>query len=141
MKAAVPFCKEVYFNMGTKHYFGLGNPNNNGWSIRNKYWKGCSSQGSSYYQKGSKIHEMLSVFEGIFDLLSYVEMDQRHSKAENYLAFNSLANLNKAHAILEQSNTVSLFLDHDMAGRIATNQILKALPQAKDSSGFYKSCN
>lgn len=141
METAKPFCKEVYFNMGTKHYFGLGNLNNSGWSIRNKYWKGCSAQGYSYYQKAPKIHEMLSVFEGIFDLLSYVEMDQRRTKAEDYLVLNSLANLNNAHPILEQYETVSMFLDHDMAGRKATDQILQVLSHAQDASGFYKSCN
>ena len=141
IETAKPFCKEVYFNIGTKHYFGLGNSNNKGWSIRNKYWKGCSAQGYSYYQKGSKIHEMLSVFEGIFDLLSYVEMNELDTKTEDYLVLNSLANLNKAHVILEKYNTVSLYLDHDMAGRKVTNQILKEVPQAQDASWFYDSWN
>ncbi len=71
---------------------------------------------------------MLSVLEGIFDLFSYVEKGQRHTKNPDYLVLNSLINLDKAHAILEQYKTVFLFLDHDPAGRKSTDQILKALP-------------
>lgn len=140
LEIAKLYCKEIYYAIGERNYFGIANKNNGGWSIRNKYWKGCSGQGYSYYQKGSKIHESLSVFEGIFDLLSYVEMDHQVSKSEDFLVLNSLSNLNKAQAIFEQYQTVSLFLDHDPAGRKATDQILKSLPQAKDASGFYKSC-
>ncbi len=110
------------------------------WSIRNKYRKGCSAQGYSYYSKGSKIHESLSVFEGIFDLLSHAEMDHLATRSEGFLVLNSLSNRSKAQAIHEQYQTVSLFLDHDPAGRKSTNQILILLPQAKDASGFYKSC-
>ena len=63
------FCKEVYFEINDKNYFGVGNENTNGWSIRNKYWKGCSGQGISFYKGlNEKNVATLSVFEGIFDL-------------------------------------------------------------------------
>ena len=44
LETAKEFCCEVYYRIGDKRYFGLGNPHENGWAIRNKYWKGCTAQ-------------------------------------------------------------------------------------------------
>jgi len=73
LKTASKYCKELYFKIGEKNLFGIGCQNDNGgWAIRNKFWKGCSAQGISLYKKG---HSQIAVFEGVFDLLSYLEIE------------------------------------------------------------------
>src|SRR5690606_7540213 len=67
LETAKKFCKEVYYGIGDKKYFGLGNQNENGWSIRNRYWKGCSAQGYSLYPNGAR---QLALFEGMLELMS-----------------------------------------------------------------------
>lgn len=131
---ALPFCKETYYTIAKKKYFGLGNQNNKGWSIRNKYWKGCTGQGYSYYTYGS---QELNVFEGIFDLLSYLELNLKSEFRADFLALNSLVNLKKSISILETYKEVNLFLDHDLAGRNATKLIMDLLPDCMDASSFY----
>lgn len=133
---ALPFCKEIYYTIGKKKYFGLGNQNNKGWAIRNKYWKGCTAQGYSFYKKD---HTTLSVFEGIFDLLSYIELNKSQPEEADFLVLNSLVNLKKTIPIIETYKEVTLFLDHDQAGRNATKTLMELLPDSRDGSDFYSS--
>jgi hypothetical protein len=136
LETAKLYCSEIYFTVNGQKYFGIGNQNDSGWSIRNKYWKGCSAQGYSYYAFGS--HE-LNVFEGIFDLLSYVEMNHNNGSKPDFLVLNSLVNLKKARPILEDYQTINLNLDHDEAGKTATQHIMHQYPEARDHSSFYSS--
>jgi hypothetical protein len=136
MKTAKLYCSEIYFTVNGQKYFGIGNQNDSGWSIRNKYWKGCSAQGYSYYTLGS--HE-LNVFEGIFDLLSYVEMNYNNGSKPDFLVLSSLVNLKKARPILEKYQTINLHLDHDEAGRNATQQMMHQYSGTRDHSSFYSS--
>jgi len=136
VETATPFCKEIYYQVNNNRYFGLGNENNNGWSIRNKYWKGCTAQGYSYY-KGGFIR--LCVFEGIFDLLSFIELNKDNSVKADFLVLNSLVNLRRAILIIESYCQVDLFLDYDQAGRNATKTLMDLLPNSRDKSGFYSS--
>lgn len=132
-----PYCKEIYYQINNKRYFGLANKNTNGWSIRNKYWKGCTAQGYSYYKNG---FEMLCVFEGIFDLLSFIELNKHQQIEADSLVLNSLVNLKRAIPIIETYSGINLFLDHDQAGRRATKVLLDLLPHSRDTSSFYSCC-
>ncbi len=134
------YCKELYFQVNAKSYFGVGNPNQSGWSIRNAYWKVCTGQGYSHYQKASNFQKSLAVFEGIFDLLSYLEIHRQAETIEDFLVLNSLVNVNKAIPIIRDYRSITLFLDHDAAGRKATNQLRQMLPESRDGSGFYRTC-
>ena len=133
---AFPYCKEIYYTIGKKKYFGLASENNKGWSIRNKYWKGCTAQGYSLYKKGS---EGLCVFEGIFDLLSFIELNKNNPIKVDFIVLNSLMNLKISIPIIEAYFLVKLFLDHDQAGRNATEVLLELLPNSRDASRFYSS--
>ena len=134
LETAKPYCSEVYFTVNGQTYFGIGNKNDSGWSIRNKYWKGCTAQGFSFFKKG---HQRLAVFEGIFDLLSFIELKKNSNLQADFLVLNSLVNLKKASSILVAYKTISLYLDHDEAGRRATQHIMHQFPGARDDSGFY----
>src|SRR5690606_10067659 len=108
LETARKFCREVYYSIGDRRNLGLGNRNENGWSIRNKYWKGCSAQGYSHYRNGA---EKLKVFEGIFDLMSYVELHRNEKANADFLVLNSLTNMNNASPLIKDYNKVSLYLD------------------------------
>ena len=139
LETAKPYCNEIYFNVNDQKYFGIGNQNESGWSIRNKYWKGCTAQGYSYYINAHLCRQSLTVFEGIFDLLSYLELRGQKVKAGDCLVLNSLVNLKKAILILKRYQSINLYLDHDEAGRKATNSILLQYPNAVDKSSLYQS--
>ena len=134
VQTAKDYCNEVYFTVGDKRYFGIGNQNDKGWSIRNKYWKGCTSQGFSIYKKG---YQKLNVFEGIFDLLSFIELNRDNPIQADSLVLNSLVNLKRAIPIVENYIEANLFLDHDISGGKATTNLLEQLSNTKDASSFY----
>lgn len=141
LTTAERYCREIYFSTGGKSYFGIGNRNENGWSIRNRYWKGCNAQGISYYPtKG----QHLSVFEGIFDLLSFLELKQEPPIGRDYLVLNSLSNIPRAGQIIKRYKDIDLYLDKDVAGIKATKELLKAFPHSRDKSalaGIYTDLN
>ena len=128
------FCKEVYYTINDKRYFGIGNQNDRGWSIRNKYWKGCTAQGYSHYKNG---YQKLNVFEGIFDLLAFIELNKNNPKKADFLVLNSLVNLKRAMPIIEAYFRVNLFFDNDQAGRNAAKVLMDLLPGSRDASSFY----
>lgn len=141
LETAKKFCREVYYSIGDKKYFGLGNRNKNGWSIRNKYWKGCSAQGYSLYPNQAR---QLDLFEGIFDLMSYVELNKNAGVNKDFMVLNSLGNLNDAFSIIEKYNQVNLYLDRDDAGRKATQLLSETFHHCKDLSSIslpYKDLN
>lgn len=128
------YCKEVYFTIGQKRFFGLGNQNLNGWAIRNKFWKGCSAQGVSLYKNG---HSQLAIFEGIFDLLSYLELEDGNYGDQDFMVLNSLANLNRSTAIADCYKSVVLFLDNDESGKKASVKMIDIVNNCYDLSTRY----
>jgi hypothetical protein len=135
LKTASKYCKELYFKIGDKNFFGIGCENDNGgWAIRNKFWKGCSAQGVSYYKKG---YAQLAVFEGVFDLLSYLEIEGEKNLAQDFIVLNSLTNLQKSMATLSVYDAVLLFLDRDASGQKATDFLKANLNKCYDLSDWY----
>lgn len=141
LATADPYCREIYYAIGEKRYFGLGNPHENGWAIRNKYWKGCTAQGFSIYRDNAAD---LCLFEGIFDLLSYEEMRKGDHTRKDFIVLNSLANLQVALPEIQKYRQVDLFLDRDKAGIETTQDLKSCLSNCKDKSDIihpYKDLN
>ena len=136
LETTKPFCSEVYFTVNEQKYFGIGNQNDSGWSIRNKYWKGCTAQGYSYYKNQT---DKILVFEGIFDMLSFLELNSGWKRNADILILNSLVNIKKSMIMLQQYQSIELYLDHDVTGRKATQHIMNQFPGTRDGSGFYSS--
>ena len=139
LETAKLYCSEVYFTVNEQKYFGIGNQNDSGWSIRNKYWKGCTAQGYSHYINAGSACQSLAVLEGIFDLLSYVMINKNNEPQPDFLVLNSLVNIKKSSQIFKAYKTINLYLDHDEAGRKATQHIMHQYPGTRDDSGFYSS--
>ncbi|SHN22968.1 CHC2 zinc finger [Cyclobacterium lianum] len=134
LETASDFCREVYYRIGNKRYFGIGNANENGWSIRNKYWKGCTAQGFSLYRNNAA---QLSLFEGIFDMLSFAEMKKGDQYRQDFMVLNSLANVKQALPEIRKYSQIDLFLDRDKAGKGATEELMQSLSQCRDQSKLF----
>jgi hypothetical protein len=76
----------------------------------------------------------VAVFEGFFSFLSYISVAQvkAHklplalpSGETNYLILNSLAFLEKSRNIMEEHDSIRLYLDRDSAGMKATTGALR----------------
>uniref|UniRef100_UPI000552A8F0 CHC2 zinc finger domain-containing protein n=2 Tax=Arenibacter certesii TaxID=228955 RepID=UPI000552A8F0 len=82
-------CKEVHYRFKDKMYFALGLANSSGgWELRNKYYKNSSSpKDVTHLQNGNS---RLIVTEGMFDMMSLMEWDQKLMEANDLLILNSL---------------------------------------------------
>lgn len=132
IEVARRYCKQVYYHSvksPSHHYFAIGFPNRSGgWELRNRYDKRATGKDLSFI--GNEGNH-LAIFEGFFDMLSYIELPDSillKQKGERYAVLNSVAETDKfLKAYPEGIKTVSLYLDSDEAGRKATAKIVYAL--------------
>lgn len=142
-EAAAEHLKEIYYNVedtkkNRKPFFAAGWKNeNDGWEVRNKYFKGClGKKGMSFIQGEDN---RLAVFEGYLDFLSW-----KHEQTLNkptVLILNSLSFISAAIDRASKFEVVDVFFDHDQSGKQATKQLLSAIPHAKDRSDLYNAYN
>lgn len=140
-KIAVPFasafCHEVDFLLYDKTQKAIGFPNpSGGYELRSADFKGSSSPKDFSLITNDLANRTIHVLEGFTDCLSLLSL-QPELETENFLVLNSLSFVNKSLALLKSFDSISLYLDHDTAGRKATEAMLTALPQAIDRSLFY----
>lgn len=139
------FCKEVDFSLYEKQHTAIGFQNRSGgFELRSGSFKGSSApKDISFFDRGC---QQLSVFEGLFDLLSFaVIRPQAVETLTNLLVLNSLSFFDKSISLMEPHAKVFLFLDQGKSGRQKTQQALqldKKTCAAKyiDCSDIYK-CN
>jgi DNA primase len=144
---AKKYLKEVSFELNGKSFTTLGFENNSGgFELRNNHFKGSSSpKDITLIDKKS---EAISVFEGCFSFLSYLNLGLK-AKPENemylpeghtdFLVLNSLSFFEKSRSAMEAHSTIHLYLDRDTAGLKATQQALGWSEKYKDRSSLYSS--
>lgn len=127
---AQPLCQEVYYKLSGKPYFAIGFGNESGgYELRNKYFKGCLSPKSITITGNGK--PSCCVFEGFMDYLSYLTLKLRYNipqsqlKERDYIVLNSIVNVPKVLDRLEQYEQVFCFLDNDLSGINALDEIQK----------------
>ena len=141
------YCHEVQFTNLDKEkvYKAIGFKNNaGGYELRNEYFKGSSSpKYVTYVDNGVK---NISVFEGIFDFMSYETLNKNQREDQkglpnrqmNFLILNSLSFFERSLLLMEKHENIHLFLDHDNAGRKCTHEALKRSKKFNDESKLYK---
>lgn len=137
---AEKYCKEVHFELYSKHYFSLGFQNDrDGFELRNVGFKGSSSpKAITSVISGNPIAEAC-VFEGYFDFLSYLTLMPPYPiMAMDFFILNSLVFFEHAREVLESYNVVNLFLDNDPAGQKVTEYALALNPCYHDQRLLYK---
>lgn len=141
---AKKYCREVYYSNGNKKFFAIGLPtiNPDSFALRNKDFKGNLGSGVSFFSNGC-IGKRLLVFEGCFSMLSYWQMfkDFQNLLGGDVLVLNSLANKNKVDHYASSYQQISLYLDNDLAGKKATNELLNKYSAAEDVSPLYENVN
>jgi DNA primase len=137
-RASKQHLKEIYYSIKGKSYFGLAFSNNSGgYEIRNKYFKGVvGKKDITTIMNAEEKKKELIVFEGFMDFLSYLTIKPNTGK--DFIILNSVALVDKSIQIITQYNNVSLALDNDQAGDIATKKIIEHIPKATDVRKFYK---
>ena len=138
LQASKQHLKEIYYKVNNKNYFGLAFRNNSkGYEIRNKYFKGAvGTKDITTIMNAEEKKKECVVFEGFMDFLSYLTIKPNTGK--DFIILNSVALVDKSIQIITQYNNVSLALDNDQAGDIATKKIIEHIPKATDVRKFYK---
>lgn len=129
--------KEIHYCINDKKYFGIGFKNrSNGWEIRSKFSKICLlKKDISLIQNDSN---NIRIFEGFFDYLAFIQINGKENiKQSDYLVLNSVALLEKNILMLENYNTIELYLDNDDAGNKYTQFIISQFINAKDFRQTY----
>jgi hypothetical protein len=131
-------CKEVDFVVYNKKYTAIGFKNNSGgYELRNEYFKGSSSPKDVTIISNNS--ENISVFEGLFSLLSFQALHQNNSTAlTNFLVLNSLSFFEKSRDLMEQHQQINLYLDRDVAGIKHAQKALRWSKKYIDKSQFYQ---
>lgn len=131
MEIAQKFLCEIYYQVSGKHYFGVGFRNDsNGYEVRNKYFKGCiGKKDITHFQNGSST---LNIFEGIFDFLSWWQLNNSCQNNIDTIILNSLSLLHNTEESLKIYETVHYYFDNDTAGIDAGVWLQENVPKAID---------
>ena len=129
------YTKEAYYNItnqGTseiRKYFAVAFENDkSGYELRNKIWKGGTSPKTITTIPGNP--EKINVFEGFMDFLSALVHYQQPEPKNTTIVLNSLSHLSHLYNILPNYSQINLFLDNDLAGQKAMNEIQNRYPAA-----------
>ncbi len=120
-------CKEAHYSLNGKSYFAVAFKNvNNGWELRNRYFKGCRGRKDISYLPWSRDGPSTecAVFEGFIDYLSALTLDI--ISGADAIILNSVVNVNKAMPYLKGYTAINCYLDNDNAGQTALAE-LKAI--------------
>lgn len=142
-QSAQGMLQEVYYYVEDekklrKYFFAAGWQNELGyWEVRNLYFKGCLGHKAITWFHGCD--DRLAVFEGYFNYLSWIT--ENPFAPESVIVLNSATLLESAKRKAKDFEHVSLFFDRDDTGRQASDDFIKALPQAVDCSAYYTGHN
>ncbi len=113
---------EVINKTTGKRFYALGLKNEeNGYELRNKYFKGCVRKKHITFIRGTVPKpDGIHVFEGMFDYLTFLTLKKKHQN--DVIILNSLSCLNKGMAYIKGYNYKYAYtwLDNDNQGDKAT---------------------
>jgi len=136
LTTARKFCKEVWYEFNGKKYFAIGLQNDKGgWELRNTYFKNSSSPKSYTYLKNSGKH--LIILEGMFDLLSLIELNCIDINNCDLIILNSTAFVKLIVGFFKNYDKIDLFLDNDATGKKNTLLLTQNYAHVIDQSSLY----
>jgi 5S rRNA maturation endonuclease (ribonuclease M5) len=126
-------------------YFAIGLKNQSeGWELRNTYYKNSiSPKDITYIQNRDNLKNksnLLILTEGMFDLLSILTYypELRNDNTIDFLVLNSTAFADKVKELLNDYDTIELYLDNDRTGKRITQKFLESSKNCNDKSGLYR---
>ncbi|MBD1259825.1 toprim domain-containing protein [Maribacter polysiphoniae] len=140
LKTALGYCKEVHYGFKGKSYFAIGLHNESGgWELRNKYYKNSSSPKDITHIRNG--HTKLIITEGMFDLLSIIEVSPRLEAEHDFLVMNSIAFISKTSEIMNCYLQIDLYLDNDPNGKRTAKKLMEHSKNCEDKSKLYTGFN
>ena len=137
VEAALKYAKQVYYHLKGTRYFAIGLENvSGGWELRNPYFKNSASPKDYSFFSSSK--QILSVTEGMFDFFSLLTLYPSLPLKSDFLVLNSVSFIDRIQKVALPYSKVGLYMDNDPAGKKATRQLLKDIPNSVDMSALYK---
>lgn len=126
-------CKELRFEHNGKPYFAIGFPNiSGGYELRNRYFKGClAPKDITHIRQQGELRDVCYLFEGFMDYLSFLTIrvnnnpEEPRTNEQDYMVLNSVTNLSKAEQLLRPYTRIGSFLDNDLAGQRAYENLKK----------------
>lgn len=96
---------------------------NNGWELRNRYFKGCRGRKDISYLPWARDGPSTEcvVFEGFIDYLSALALDI--ISGADAIILNSVVNVSKAMPYLKGYSAINCYLDNDNAGQTALAEL------------------
>jgi 5S rRNA maturation endonuclease (ribonuclease M5) len=137
------YCKQIWYGCRGKRFFAIGLQNQQeGWELRNKYFKTSSSPKTfSFFERDSS---QLIITEGMFDFLSLATIDEDLVQNSDCIILNSLAFLERIKMLVPKYEKVLIYLDNDPAGKKAAGSLLNQFENVtdySDSCSGYKDLN
>lgn len=132
---AKKYLKEVQFRNGKKgkSYYAIGILNENGgYSLRNKFFKGCiAPQGISFIRGKKVLPNEIHIFEGFFDYLSALSFQKIPRFEGDTIILNSTNNLSQSFPYIKNYSykTVYSWLDNDKTGKQAAQNLSKMIAE------------
>ncbi|KGN85587.1 toprim domain-containing protein [Porphyromonas gulae] len=132
---ASPYLRHIRYTVGGREYATIGFPNRSGgYELRdNRNFKGSIAPKDISLING-ETGGMPCLFEGFIDFLSLLTM--KGKETDPCLILNSVSNLHKAVAYLQEAKTcsVKVFFDNDEAGREAVRALRATGIEVEDMS-------
>lgn len=132
-EVAQRYCKEVHYTLRGRRYFAIAFVNvANGMEVRNKLNKRCiGKKNISVIFPNGFSQQRCCVFEGFFDLLSYVTLQELMpdngisiSGVLDYFVLNGVSEVKLLLPHLREYKSIHCYLDNDDAGKTATSSIM-----------------
>jgi len=119
--SAKKYCQEIYYAINGKTYFGIAFKNRSGgYELRNKYFKGCiGKKDFTHYEKDKNT---IAIFEGFFDFLSFITLNEGIENQIDFLVLNSTSLVLKTKSILKEYRSIYTWLDNDDTGKKTTQR-------------------
>ena len=128
--------RQIHYQIGQNHYFGIGMKNNSGgFEVRGTDSK-IKLGNSDITQGGNPNGEKMVVFEGMSDMLAYIQAGKDkglEKETQKLICLNSVTNVQKfIEQFQDYKGEMELCLDADEAGEKATKDLQTFFTQAED---------
>ncbi|NVO21697.1 MAG: toprim domain-containing protein [Bacteroidetes bacterium] len=131
------YCREIHYHSHNFYYKAIGFKNDRGgYELRSEKFKAKSCNAITTLKCSQSNN--LDVFEGFMDFLSYRVYCKTSKLTNTTIVLNTLTNLPEAISKLKGFNNINLFLDNDIAGVNAKEQVKALFENAHDYSSIYE---
>ncbi|KAA6324896.1 DNA primase [termite gut metagenome] len=137
LELANRYCREIHYRINDRNYFSIGFKNDRGgYELSSPSgFKGCIPPKDITTVRNERNACLL--FEGFWDFLSYLTLQEIRQTKHDTVILNSVANVSKATSFIKLHKDIYTYLDNDEGGQRATRLIKETCPSINDRSAQY----